>query len=293
MITTIPQKLIDVVQSKYGKYPVALTGCRATSHALQCCEYDFVIITEEQGNELLEVNGDCAEIHRMSPSLNPLSTALNLHGMQIINDPSWILSSLKQKTHEIITKAFSWYSRNKTIDALFYANRSMQSAKDGVNGSIWLKCAAYYYLEAALGHRGEIPMPTHMLAQLRNVEDNRIAEGISIASRCLGLERANKSSVSRCMEGTVGLNDKLKHDHTTQIVRRKAKFLCDSAMFTDCYFYLGHIARDIVTTIASNQKTMKDYSLVISIAMDLTTDQSFMLKLSGELLEACNALLKK
>ena len=291
---TLPQKMIDDVVSKYEKYPIALTGCRATDHALQCCEYDFVIITEEQGNELLHVNDDFVEIHKMSSTLNPLGIALNLYKMQIINDPSLTLSSLKQQTDETIPKAFSWYSRNKTIDALFYANRSAQAAKDGVSmSSLWLKCAAYYYLEAALAHCGVKPMPTHMLAQLRNIENNTVTEGISLASRCLGLERANKSSVSRCMEGTIGLNDKIKHDHTTAIVTRKAKFLYDSAMYTDCYLYLGYIARDAVTNIALNQKALKDYSLMISIAMDLTSDQSFVLKLSDELLEACNALLKK
>src|SRR5574341_534085 len=290
---TLPQKMIDDVLSKYGRYPIALTGCRAAGHALQCCEYDFAIITEEQGSELLVVNEDYAEIHKISPKSNPFRTALNLHKMQIINDPSWMLSGLKQQTDEAIAKVFSWYSKNKTIDALFYANRSVQGAKDGTTSSLWLKCAAYYYLEAALARSNTRPMPTHMLAQLRNIEDNTVTEGIALASKCLGLERANKSSVSRCIEGTVGLNDKIKHDYTSQIVTKKAKFLYGSAMFTDCYFYLGYIARDAVTSIASNQKVLKDYSLMISIAMDLTTDQSFVLKLSGELLEACNALLKK
>ena len=290
---SLQQKIIDDVLSKYGKYPIVLTGCRVTDHALKCCEYDFVIITEEQGNELLRVNDDYAEIQRMSPKLNPFSTALNLYKMQIINDPSWALAGLKQQVDETTAKVFSWYSRNKTIDALFYANKSIQGTKDGIHSSLWLKSAAYYYLEAALARNRERPMPTHMLAQLRNIQDSTASEGIALASRCLGLERANKSSVARCVEGTIGLNDKIRHDHTTQIVTRKAKFLYDSAMFTDCYFYLGYIARDVVTNIASNQKLLKDYSLMISIAMDLTTDQSFVLKFAGELLKACNALLKK
>ena len=291
---TLPQKMIDDLLSKYGKYPIALTGCRATDNALQCCEYDFVIITDGQDTEFLHVNDDYAEIHKMSPTSNGLRTALNLYNMQIINDPSWILSSLKQHIDDDIAKAFSWYSRNKTVDSLFYANRSVQVAKDNaLMSSLWLKCAAYYYLEAAIARSGSRPMPTHMLAQLRSIEEKTVTEGIGIASRCLGLERANKSSLSRCIEGSIGLNDNLKHDYTTQIVTKKAKFLYDSAMYTDCYFYLGYIARDAVTSIASNQKALKDYSLMISIAMDLTTDQSFVLKLSSELLDACNALLKK
>lgn len=290
----LPQKMIDDVLSKYGKYPIALTGCRATDNALKCCEYDFVIITDNHCNELLQMNDDYAEIHMMPSKGNPFRIALNLHNMQIINDSSWILSSLKQQVDGSISKALVWYSRNKAVDALFYANRSMEAANDSpLMSSLWLKCAAYYYLEAAIARNGMKPMPTHMLAQLRSIEDKTVTDGIALASNCLGLERANKSSLSRCIEGCTGLNDNIKHDYTTKIVTKKAKFLYDSAMYTDCYFYLGYIARDAVKNIESNQKALRDYTLMISIAMDLTTDQSFALKLSGELLDACNALLKK
>jgi hypothetical protein len=288
------QKIVEAVLSKYGKYPIALTGCRTTDQALECCEYDFVIITDEQSNDLLQVNDDYGEIHTMSAKLNPFDIALKLHNMQIIHDPAWILSSLKQQVDVTIAKALSWYSRNKTVDALFYANRSVETAKDStLMCSLWLKCAAYYYLEAAIARSGTVSMPTHMLAQLRMIEDKTVADGIALASNCLGLERANRSSVSRCIEGCLGLNDNIKHDYTTQLVRKKATFLYDSAMYADCYFYLGYIARDVVIGIAANQKMLKDYTMMISIAMDLTTDQTLTLRLSSELLDACNALLKK
>lgn len=291
---TSAQNVIDKVLSKYGKYPVALTGCRTTDYALECCEYDFVIITDEQISDLLQVNDDYAEIHPMSSKLDPLRIALHLQKMRVINDPSWIISSLKQQVDEAIAKALAWYSRNKTVDALFYANRSVEAAgSSALMSSLWLKCAAYYYLEAAIARNGARPMPTHMLAQLRAIEDNTLTEGITLATNCLALERANKSSVSRCMEACIGLNDNLRRDYTTQLVIKKARFLYDSAMYTDCYLYLGYIARDAVTSIASNQKTLRDYTLMISIAMDLTSDQSFMLKLSRELRDACNELLKK
>lgn len=290
---TLPQKITDAVLSKYEKYPIALTGCRTTEYALKCCEYDFIIIKDDKTNELLQADDDYVEIHTM-PKSNPLGVALNLYKMQIINDPELILSGLKQQVDEVTTKAFSWYARNRTVDALFHANRSREAAKESaLMSSLWLKFAAYYYLEAVIARNGARPMPTHMLSQMRMIEDKTVAEGIALASTCLGLERANKSSVSRCMEGCIGLNDNIKRDYSTKIVARKAQFLYDSAMYTDCYFYLGHVSRDAVTKISSNQRMLKDYTVMISIAMDLTTDQSFVLKLSGELVDACNMLLKK
>lgn len=289
----VPQKIIDAVLAKTGKYPVALTGCRTTDLALECCEYDFVIITDDQYKDLLQVGGDYAELHTMPQKSSQFEMALNLHNMQIINDSSWILSSLKQGS-ESIAGALLWYSRNKAVDALLYANRSMETTDDSAAmSSLWLKCAAYCYLEAAISRSGAIPMPVHMLAQLRTIEDRTVTEGISLASNCLGLERANKSSLSRCVEATIGLNDKIKHDYTTKLVSKKAKFMYDATMYADCYFYVGYVARNAVMNISANQKLLKDYAFMIGIAMDLTTDQSFVLRFSGQLLDACNMLLKK
>lgn len=294
MLMKLPNNITSTVLSKYEKFPIALTGCMTTDHALKCCEYDFAIATSEHGNELLHVNDDYAEILKISTKLNPYRVAIALHNMQIVNDPSWTLASLKQKLDTIIGKALSWYARNRTVDALFYANRAKESAKSNVLlSSLWLKCAAYHYLEAVLAHNGTRPMPTHMLAQLRSLTDKTASEGITLASSCLGLERANKSSVSRCMEACVGLNDKIKQDYSTKIVVKKSQYLYDSGMYTDCYFYLGYISRNAVTSIASNQRALRDYTHMIGIAMDLTTDQSFALKLSKELLDSCNMLLKK
>ncbi|MFQ5921031.1 MAG: hypothetical protein ACE5JV_03340 [Nitrososphaerales archaeon] len=297
MLMPSSNKIIEEVLSRYAKYPLALTGCRTTERALECCEYDFVIIaegTKKKGSDLLEVNGDYAEIHFISPNIDPFEIAPGLHGMRVINDPSWVLSSLKQQVDEAHPKALVLYSRKKAVDALLYANRAVEAAgeEDTVMPSLWLKFAAYYYLEATISRAGEIPMPTHMLAQLRSIENKTLAEGVALATSCLELERANRSSVSRSIEASAGLNEKLGGNYATQLVRRKASFLCDSGMYADCHLYLGYVARGAVAGIVADRKALRDYRFAISIAMDLTSDQSFALRLSRELLDACSELLK-
>ncbi len=283
---------MDVIITKYEKFPVALTGCKMTSLTLDCCEYNFVVLSDGVIHELLHTDDNYAEIHTLQNKQNIHAFAPLLQNMQIINDPSWVLATLKQDITGVMPRALSLYARNLTVNALFYANRSREEANSNAQlSSLWLKCAAYYYLEALIAKNGSRPMPTHMLTQLRSLSENTDSQGITIASTCLGLERANRSSVSRCMEAAIGLNMSSIKNNITQIVSRKAEFLLRSGMFTDCYFYLGYIARNAVVRIASNRKMMKDYIFMINIAMDLTTDQTFVSKLSNDLVGSCNKLL--
>ena len=287
----IPKNITDAIIKKYGKFPIALTGCRTTAFALDCCEYDFVVSSDKNICELLHVDDKYAEIHRIQMNQNVYTLAPLLQNMEIVNDPSWVLTTLKQDVAKAMPKALSLYSRNMAVDALFYANRS-RSKNNALLSSLWLKCAAYYYLEAVIAKNGSRPMPTHMLAQLRSISENSDSKGIAIASSCIGLERANRSSVSRCMEAAIRLNESVIKNHA-QIVAKKAQFLLKSGMYTDCYFYLGYITRDAAVKIASKQRIMKDYMFMINIAMDLTTDQLSVSKLANELIDSCNTHLLK
>ncbi len=278
--------------TKYEKFPIALTGCRTTSLALDCCEYDFIVLFDGNVHELLQVDDSFIEVRAIHAKENLHVLAPLLQDMQIVNDPSWALATLKQEIATAMPKALSSYARNVTIEALFYANKSREAIKSNIPlSSLWLKCAAYYYLEAVIAKNGSRSMPTHMLAQLRSISESN-SQGITTASTCLGLERANKSSVSRCMEAVIGLNENIIKNNTTPIVKRKAQFLLQSGMYTDCYFYLGYIARNAAMKISSQQKMMKDYMFMMNIAMDLTTDQSFISRLSNDLVDSCNALLR-
>lgn len=282
----VPKKITDAIIEKYGNFPIALTGCRATNLALDCCEYDFVVLHDEKIYELLKIDTGYAEIHSIGKE-NIHALAPLLQNMQVINDPSWELATLKQDVDKIMSKALSAYARNLAVEALFYANKSRTTNK---LSSLWLKCAGYYYLESMIAKNGSRPMPTHMLEQIRLSNEN--VEGITIANACLGLERANRSSVSRSMEAAIGLDEKIvKTDK--EVVSRKAQFLLKSNMYTDCYFYLGYIARNAILKLVSKKRDMRDYIFMINIAMDLTTDQSYISKLSNDLIGACNALLKK
>tara|TARA_Y100000780_G_scaffold232024_1_gene260443 strand:- start:86 stop:928 length:843 start_codon:yes stop_codon:yes gene_type:complete len=280
-----------MVMTKYEKFPIALTGCRTTNITLDCCEYDFVILSDTNIHELLHIDDNYVKIRNIKTKQDIHSLAPLLQNMEIINDPVWTLVTLKQNVTTVMSKALSLYAKNAAVDALFYANRSRGVAKNNtLLSSLWLKCAAYYYLEAVIAKNGSIPMPTHMLTQLRSINEDTYNHGIINANTCLGLERANRSSISRSTKAVIGLKEIVKNH--TEIVVKKVQFLLCSSMYTDCYFYLGYITRNIVIGTAFKQRIMKDYIFIINIAMDLTTDQSFLSEFSNEFVNICSTLLR-
>ena len=288
----MPKSIIDELINKYEQLPIALTGCSTTTQTLDCCEYDFIVLSDRDCCEWLCNDSEYAEIHTIPADQNKYALALLLQNMQIINDPSWIFATLKQDFVKTGPEALSFYSRKSAVDALFYANRSREvSMVNTLLSSLWLKCAAYFYLEAVIAKKGLKPMPTHMLAQLRSLNDDNNSIGITIASTCLGLERANRSSISRCVEAAIELNERIVKYQSKQIVARKVEFLLQSGMYADCYFYLGYLAKNAAVRLASNQKILRDHMFMINIAMDLTTDQTFISKFSTKLMEACNKLM--
>jgi hypothetical protein len=287
---SIPKNIINIVLERYEKFPIALTGCRTTDLALECCEYDFIILSDENIHEVCSVNGSYVEIHSMQVSQSIHTIAPYLQNMHIVNDPSWILATLKQDIATVLPKALWSYSRSLVVDALFYANKSREAVNDRVQlASLWLKSAAYYYLEALIARNDSKAMPVHMLSQLRAITEGSESNGIAIANTCLGLERANRSSVSRCMEAAIGLNQRTGQN--TELISHKARFLMESAMYTDSYSYLGYASRDAALKLTSNQKTAKDYMFMTGIAMDLIIDPAFIAKQANDLLDACNSFL--
>ncbi|MEM3128415.1 MAG: hypothetical protein QW769_05345 [Nitrososphaerales archaeon] len=285
---------MKTIMSKYEKFSVALAGCRTTDYALECCEYDLIILSDENIQELIYIDDVYVEIHSLHTKASPSSIAPLIQNMRIVNDPTLALSALKHDADIAMQKSMAVYARSKIVDALFYANKAREVADENPQlSSLWLKCAGYCYLEGVVASNGSKPMPTHMLAQLRSIGESGDSEGITIASASLGLERANRSSLSRCAQAAIGLDTHVIGSHSGKIISRKIQFLLQAGLYSDCYLYVGHVARNAVERIALKPKTLKNYMFMINIAMDLTIDQPLISKLSGKLINACNAILKR
>ena len=105
-------------------------------------------------------------------------------------------------------------------------------------GAMWLKISAYHFLKGILALSGSNSMPIHELNQIRQMTVHRqeIADAIIIAFKCIGLERATRSSIKRSIEGVIHLNSE---QYDSDFFPTKIKYLLDRGLIADCYYYVG------------------------------------------------------
>ena len=114
----------------------------------------------------------------------------------------------------------------------------MSEAKHPLVGALWLKIAAYEFMEGMLAVSGNRPMPLHVLEQIRQT-GAVMTEGIEVALECIGTERATRPAISRSLQAIRELKSK---DYDRDLFVSKVNHLLDRRMLVDCYYYSGRVA---------------------------------------------------
>lgn len=266
-------------------YPVALIGCRASKTSLNCCEYDLAVFAPGD-NKVVQVDGLAIELlHFVGPVTNYI---VDLGGMVMLKDTNkFVLSSVVQHIGpEKYRKALAVAGKKSLINSLFYQQR-MASAKYPAVAAMWLKIAAYEFVEGALALSGSRPMPLHELEQVRQTDSGSMIEGVEVALECIGIERATRPAILRSIEAIQELKSK---DYDRDLFMSKVEHLLGQSMLADCYYYVGRI-------VAKNLAKRKDsfhisYAKLVQLALDLSNDVQHLEKLRKELFRAANGGLK-
>jgi len=267
--------------------PVALIGCRASEISLDCCEYDLAVFSaEKQSNQFLQAGGHAVELVHLAGDMK--NHIVELGGMAILKDTSkFALSSgATGVTPEKYKRALAAAGKKSLISSLF-CQQKMSHATHPVVAAMWLKVAAYDFVEGMLAISGSRPMPLHELGQVRQADAGGMAEGVEVALECVGIERATRPAISRSIGAIKELKSK---DYDTDLFLSKAGHLLDRSMLADCYYYAGRVA-------AKNLTGRKDlfysrYPKLVQLALDLSSDVQHLEKLQKHLFRAANSGLK-
>ena len=103
--------------------------------------------------------------------------------------------------------------------------------------SCWLKCAAYFLIDAILIRNNKQNFPVHTLDIIRNLKSSKLNDSLSIITQCIGLERSTISLLSRMLKSTQGLSELIEKNNHSKIIKNKADFLIQNSLLSDCYFY--------------------------------------------------------
>ena len=295
----LPRDLVDYINNNF-RYPAGIIGCRATNPemSLDCCEYDIAIFNKQSsGNRFIRVGNHGLELITLTEISR--TNVMKLHNMIIIqDDDSLSLSSSSQSSANNVSafqqhylRVLRGFGKKSIINSLFYHEKITKNIhKNSILGAMWLKIAAYDFLEGILALSEIKPMPIHELNQIRKITIERqdIAEGIKIALECVGLERATRSTISRSIEAICELNSM---EYDKELIKIKVNHLLEKGMISDCYYYLGKMGHRCLAY--RDYKFLSKYIKLIQISMDLTKDIQQLERLHINLVNISKIILKK
>jgi len=249
--------------------------------SLDCCEYDLAVLAPGD-DRVADVDGHAVElVHLGGPARN---YAVELHGMVVLKDTNKFgLSSAGKDAARKYRMALAAAGRKSLIGSLF-CQQKMAGAQPAV-AAMWLKIAAYDFMEGVLALSGTRPMPLHELEQTRRA--GNLAEGVDVALECIGIERTTRPAIARSLQAVMELKS---GDHDRELFASKADHLLDKSMLADCYYYAGKAAaKNLVKR--SNQFHGR-YAKLVQLALDLSSDMQHLEKLQRKLFRAAKGGLK-
>ena len=269
-------------------YPVALIGCRTSEMSLDCCEYDlavFVVTQEDnQANQVVQVDNRPVELMHITGSIK--DHIIDLADMVILKDNSKLMlsSAAKDIIAEKYEKMLAASGKKLLINSLF-CQQKMRGTKHPMVAAMWLKIAAYEFIDGMLALSGNRPMPVHILEQVRQI-DSRMAEGLEVALECIGVERATRPAISRSMGAIKELKSK---DYDRELFMSKVSHLLERRMLVDCYCYAGRVAAK--NLVSRKEIFYSQYSKLVQLALDLVSDVQSLEKMQKGLFRATNRAL--
>jgi hypothetical protein len=266
-------------------YPVALVGCRTSDMSLDCCEYDLAVFAVSQEdnptNHVVQVDNCTVELMHLTGSIK--DHIIDLANMVILKDDSKLM--LSSAANDIIVNKYKKMlaaSGKKLLISSLFCQQKMRGTKHPMVAAMWLKIAAYDFIDGMLALSGNRPMPVHIMEQVRQI-DSRMAEGVDVALECIGAERATRPAISRSMEAIKELKSK---DYDRQIFMSKISHLLERRMLVDCYFYAGRVAAK--NLVSRNEIFYSQYSKLVQLALDLVNDLQSLEKMQKRLFKAAN-----
>jgi hypothetical protein len=208
---------------------------------------------------------------------------IDLADMVILKDNSKLMlsSAAKDIIAEKYKKILASSGKKLLINSLF-CQQKMRGTNHPTIAAMWLKIAAYEFIDGMLALSGNRPMPVHILEQVRQI-DSRMAEGVDVALECIGAERATRPAISRSMEAIKELKSK---DYDKELFMSKVSHLLERRMLVDCYYYAGRVA---TKNLASKKEMFySQYSKLVQLALDLVNDLQSLEKMQKRLFRAVN-----
>ena len=275
------------------QFPIALGGCRNDGNSFDSCEYDITIFDNKDENDsIMDFGDEIVRLHHGSMQETRQEILTQYNNLQILWDEKWELKIFLSQISEKKEKIFDAYTKSCLVEAAVCTTKTKECIKNSDPfASSWVKCAAYYLVDAITLANNIRPSPSHMLEHVRELKKNKINENFSIVNECIGIERATPSLLTRMCKSTIGFSDMVEKNDHSKIIQRKHDYLVKNSLISDCYFYLGYVNRNNFMKIKDSLHRTPELIHILKVAFDVENDMTRLEQQSINLHKTSNELL--
>tara|TARA_B110000014_G_C20005242_1_gene521000 strand:- start:90 stop:968 length:879 start_codon:yes stop_codon:yes gene_type:complete len=276
-----------------SNFPLALGGYNSENFDIDCEIYPLVIFDgKNTPDEIIKHGSKLCKISHGNLSETNSEYLVYYENLQIIQDEQWELKMLISKIEKKRNTLFSVSAKNALIESQLAISKAKNALEqDDPFVSCWIKCGIISLVDSILFQNHILPTPVDALSSIRNLKQkstNQFADKIILET---GIERATSSLLSRMLKSTCGFSDMIEKNQNSLIIHKKASYLIQNSLLSDCYLYLNYQNRNNFYKIKNSLNKNSDKIHVLKTAFDLTNTPSELLSSIDSMHSVTNALL--
>ena len=257
-------------------HPVAMGGYNSDDFDNHCQIVNLVIFDGKvHSEEILIRDSTIFKISHGNLLEHDSQILLSYENLKIVQDEQWDLKQLLSKIQEKRDTLFASSTKNSLVESQFALSKAKNALEtDDPFLSCWIKCAAISLIDSILLQNKIIPNPIHSLSLLRNLKhekNNQFSEKIISE---IGIERATPSLLTRMLNSSCGFTGMVGNNDNAIIIEKKANYLIENSLLSDCYLYLIYQNKNNFYKIKNSLNVNSDKIHVLKTAFDLTSHSS-------------------
>jgi len=284
-------KILEIIGP--NKFPIAFGGYNFDNFDNDCEIYNLVIFDgKDTSDEIITHGSSIIKISHGNLSQNNSEYLVHYENLKIVQDEQWELKMLISKIHGKRNILFSTSAKNALVESQLSLSKAKNAfEQDDPFVSCWIKCGIISLIDSILFQNKILPNPVHALSSMRNLKQKITNQFTDKIISETGIERATPSLLSRMLKSTCGFSNMIEKNQNSIIIEKKANYLIQNSLFSDCYLYLNYQNRNNFYKIKNSLNKNQDKIHVLKTAFDLTNTSSELLSSIDSMYDITNALL--
>jgi len=273
--------------------PIALGGHDSDDFDTDCGIQNLIIFDgKDIPDKIITHESKILKISHGSLSETNSEHLIHYGNIKIIQDTQWELKMLVSKVQEKKNILFSTSAKNALVESQLSLSKAKNALEhDDPFVSCWIKSGIISLIDSILFQNNIISNPVHALSSMRSLKQKNTNQFVDKIISETGIERATSSLLVRMLKSTCGFSDMIEKNQNSIIIEKKANYLIQNSLLSDCYLYLNFQNRNNFYKIKNLLNTNSDKIHVLKTAFDLTHTPSELISSIDSMSDIVDTLL--